>query len=286
MMSLISLSQRQMLQNQMQKGILSHAYLFHGAHSDKLKVTVREFLYEIAINGNSCEPQLLRNRVNDGMIPDILEIDEDSKSIKIDSIRNIISFLSIRPQELKNRIAVIYNASDMTEQAQNALLKTLEEPAGGAVIVLASSSESGLLNTIISRVMEINVFDDNSQTKTDIGFLIQRIEQTVLMGDVAMIFSTADSLSKDKGKLKDYLTELHKIFGQIASDKITENDGRCESIRVLSENMSAQCAINMQKIIMDTLRYINQNASALLALEVMMIRLQEEFNAENSWNTI
>lgn len=80
-----------------------------------------------------------------------LHILEAKNSIKIDQIRDLQYKLSLKPYSSKYKIAIILEAHLMTAQAQNALLKTLEEPSGHAVLILTSPSEYLLLPTIVSR---------------------------------------------------------------------------------------------------------------------------------------
>jgi len=70
---------------------------------------------------------------------------------KVDEFRDAISFLSQRPVEGAFKAVVIADADNMTTQAANSMLKTLEEPPSGTVIVLQARSVSGVLPTIASR---------------------------------------------------------------------------------------------------------------------------------------
>lgn len=91
--------------------------------------------------------------------PDILEIDvpEDKRTIGIEAIRNLIKFLNTKPFSHKLKWVVIYNADKMTTEAQNALLKTLEEPEEYMHIALEARSEELLLATIVSRCKRIRI---------------------------------------------------------------------------------------------------------------------------------
>ena len=80
-----------------------------------------------------------------------LQAQEGSKSIKIEQLRSLLSALSLNPQESGRRVIVIINIETMTVQAQNALLKSLEEPQSSDFYILTSSNERLVLPTIISR---------------------------------------------------------------------------------------------------------------------------------------
>jgi len=77
--------------------------------------------------------------------------------VRIDAIRGLVTELALLPVEGGTRVAVIERAHRMNEDAQNALLKTLEEPPGGVVIVLCAVDEDRLLPTIRSRCARLRL---------------------------------------------------------------------------------------------------------------------------------
>lgn len=92
-------------------------------------------------------------RVVSGTHPDLLvpSADEKERSVKVDHLRDIIHALSMHAAEGGERVVLIENAQRMTPQAQNALLKSLEEPDEATHFILTASGESGLLSTVRSR---------------------------------------------------------------------------------------------------------------------------------------
>lgn len=90
--------------------------------------------------------------------PDLLVVsNEERSSIGIEKVREIISWLNTKPFQSKNKSVIIQNAHLLTVEAQNALLKTLEEPPGSSQIVLTGSHKSRLLPTIVSRCAVLNL---------------------------------------------------------------------------------------------------------------------------------
>ena len=94
-----------------------------------------------------------------GTHPDLhwLRIPEDKKSIGVDQVREVCEQLSMTSMRRGYRVAVIAPAEKMTPSAQNALLKTLEEPAPRTVLVLVTARPSALLATLRSRCQRIEV---------------------------------------------------------------------------------------------------------------------------------
>lgn len=91
--------------------------------------------------------------------PRLTVIEPDNGSISIDAIRNLQHTLSLKGGSSdERRIALIIDSHTLGEEAQNALLKTLEEPPAGAIIILTSSNATSLLPTVRSRTQELAVY--------------------------------------------------------------------------------------------------------------------------------
>ncbi len=156
-------------------GRLSHAYLLHGDNSD----TINEFSIGFAqlagclkrqMDGNSCGTCAACRQIKSGTYPDLFILSPVSKSRKIqigkdsddpDSIREFQSFFHLSPSFPNGKkIGILYDAECMTPSAQNAFLKTLEEPPGNSILILCSSRPQILLTTIRSRCQALLILDN------------------------------------------------------------------------------------------------------------------------------
>jgi DNA polymerase-3 subunit delta' len=91
-------------------------------------------------------------RIERGLHPDVVVLEPgDSGSIKVDSVRDVIDRAGYRPFEGRRRVVIIDQADALVPQAQNALLKTLEEPPSSSVFILVSAWADSLLPTVLSR---------------------------------------------------------------------------------------------------------------------------------------
>jgi hypothetical protein len=129
------------------QGSGSHALLLHGElGAGKEKVSLE--LAHNLLGEKSLELQ-----------PYFSHIVPDGKSIGIEKIRQLQSFLQLKTTgtAVIRRVAIITDAERMTDEAQNALLKALEEPPVDTVIIMSSSKPSGLKQTIMSRVQQVRI---------------------------------------------------------------------------------------------------------------------------------
>ena len=143
---------------------ISHSYLFIGIEGIGKKLIATEFAKAIlCLNDkkycNNCKSCIEFDSDNN---PDFLYIEPDGNSIKIDQIREMQKKLQEKPIISKNKVYIINNADKMTTEAQNSLLKTLEEPPEFVTIILIGSNENMFLTTIKSRcmILHFNKIDD------------------------------------------------------------------------------------------------------------------------------
>ena len=150
------------LQNAIMLGKVSHAYIFSGEDGSGKKTLADAFAMtlqcekggkEACMNCPSCKKALTRNH------PDIIYLKpEKDNVIKVDDIREQINNdMAIKPYSGNKKIYIINHADRMNEAAQNALLKTIEEPPEYGIIILLSENEEKFLPTIRSRCVTIEI---------------------------------------------------------------------------------------------------------------------------------
>ncbi len=146
------------LQTAIKSDNISHAYIFEGANGIGKRETALAFSSMLMCETDDapCGECKACQLIQQSSHPDFQEVylDED-KSISVEDIRNILKGIIIRPLYSKYKIFVINNADNMTIQAQNALLKSLEEPPGYIVFILTVQSGAAMTATIRSRCQRI-----------------------------------------------------------------------------------------------------------------------------------
>ncbi len=141
---------------------LSHAYLFEGIAGVGKMTMAKELIRALLCTGPqadhmACGRCLSCRTIDSGNHPDVIEIDRgDKTSIGVDVIRDrLVHDVSIPPYQSSRKVYVIRDADLMSAGAQNALLKTLEEPPAYVLILLIARSSENFLPTVLSRVIRL-----------------------------------------------------------------------------------------------------------------------------------
>ncbi|MGN1248894.1 MAG: DNA polymerase III subunit delta' [Candidatus Spyradocola sp.] len=135
-------------------GSVVHAFLIHGeagCGKRTLAMTLSMALHCEKKGGQPCMACGPCKRMLAGTHPDHIVVKNDKTIISVDEVRDLIDALSEKPYEGGFRTVVIEDADKLNDRAQNALLKTLEEPDGRTVFFLLTARKEALLPTIRSR---------------------------------------------------------------------------------------------------------------------------------------
>jgi DNA polymerase-3 subunit delta' len=136
----------------------SHAYLFRGPRGSGKRAAARAFAAEL-IAAASADPEDARRRalLDPSPHPDLVWLAPAGAQHMVEEVRErVIRAAAYRPFEGGKRVFVVEAAEAMRDESQNALLKTLEEPPGFVHLILLSSDQEGLLETVASRCQAID----------------------------------------------------------------------------------------------------------------------------------
>lgn len=150
------------LQNAISMNKVSHAYIINGERSSGKEFVAKIFAMTLQCEKQGTEPCGECHSCKQAMSqnhPDIIFVShEKPNTIGVEDIRNQINNdIVIKPYSGPRKIYIMNEGEKMTVQAQNALLKTLEEPPGHAVILILTANVDAFLPTILSRCVVLNM---------------------------------------------------------------------------------------------------------------------------------
>ena len=290
---------KELLQNSIKTNNLVHSYMFVGPDGIGKKLFADAFAKMILCEEhnsscNECNSCILFSSQNH---PDFMVIDaENSKEIKIAQVRFLQEKIAEKPVVSSKNVYIINNVDLMNTEAQNCLLKTLEEPPEYAVIILVLSNESKLLNTIKSRCTKItfnrltndellkyaniNKIDINSHLLSICEGSISRLIQlkdnlsvyndldliinNLANSDIVDIWNNAEILYKSKDEIMDFLNYFNITF----LDKL--------------RNTNDEKYINIIKIVEKTKNRLSANANYDMSVDNLLLQIWEEFHENHN----
>lgn len=200
---------------------ISHGYMFLGISGIGKYLFAKEFAKAILCNNetgcNNCKSCIEFDGSNN---PDYQTINPDENSIKIEQIRLMNSKIYEKPIISNKKVYIINNADAMTKEAQNCLLKTLEEPPEYAVIILIGTNENMFLNTIRSRCVKVNfnkIKDDDLKK-----LLLEKFDYSNVSENMLKLFSGSLEKAINLKDKEDTYTEIEQVFNNIENINIID----------------------------------------------------------------
>lgn len=295
---------KKILSNSIINKNIVHSYLFYGPEGIGKKIFAKEFAKMILCNGegqekpcNECKSCIEFDSDNN---PDFFIIEQDGSSIKIDQIRQMQKSVLEKPIESSKKVYIIDNCHLMTKEAQNCILKTLEEPQEYIVIIMISSNEYSILPTVKSRCTKI-YFKELADSEI-FKYIGNNYEGMLLENDLIKLcggsISKADFIIKKidiLNQVKDFINsvehanKLHFIQGnQLFNDNKEDINIILEYVYILlfqaieKNKRNINGYISSMKIVEKTKYKLLNSNNYDMTIDNMLINIWEEINEKNS----
>lgn len=285
---------KELLTNSIKFNKTSHSYLFIGTEGIGKQMIAKEFAKMIlCIDENKyCDKCKSCIEFDTNNNPDFKIIEPDGNSIKIEQIREFQSKVAEKPIISNRKVFIINDSDKMTQEAQNCLLKTLEEPPEFVTIILIGSNESAFLSTIKSRCMILH-FDKISNKQ--IQEYLEKNYQVKIESKI-MIDAFQGSIGKalQLGEKQEEYEKIERIIYNLEKqDKINilnmseiiykAKDEKFEVLDYMNivlvnlarkSNKYARCV----QIVENTKKRLQSNANYDMCIDNMLFSLWEEVN--------
>lgn len=295
---------------------VAHAYLFSGIEGCGKKKTALAMVQAVFCGKEeACGVCPSCRKIANGQHPDLHILEPDGAFIKIDQIRELQKELAYRPFEAPKKACIIDGAEKLNLSSGNALLKTLEEPPGNALMILITAERSAVLQTILSRcqtldfqplpaeMVEARLLREQFpaeaarvaaslsggslkravEVATD-GVLEGRVNflERVLalnLKEVNALFAASEEFAADKEGLPGFLELLLSFLRDVLIYRSTPEALTNSDLAHLVAREAARCPqqriIDLIEQLLATRRMLVRNVNARLALEVFFMRLAE-----------
>lgn len=290
------------LETSFENNSILHSYLFLGTEGIGKRQIALEFARALLCLeggkiGCTCKSCLCFNGQNH---PDFVLVEPEGGLIKIDMIRNIIKKSAEKPILSGRKVYIINDFETANLPAQNCLLKTLEEPPKDVVLILISSNDNLIVNTIKSRCMTVKFKNiSNDELKE---YAIKNIGYEDVSENLLEAFGgSIGKATTMKDKQEKYI-EIDNLLSNISKSDIIEimksvdilgdKDHKLDVIDNLnymivslySKSKEEEKYANCIPLVNETIQKLKANGNFKMSIDSMMLTMWEELNEDSNRN--
>ena len=203
--------------------MLNHAYMLISSDEEYVKALAKHVAKHImCVTNNACNKCNQCVKIDKNEHADLVILPASKKNIVVDDVENIVTESYVLPLEGEKKIYILNNFDQATVQAQNKLLKTLEEPPSSVVFLITATNENNVLATIRSRCKKLFVprINDDVLVKYISSAYPENAntDRVVKIADGSLTTAIKFLTNQDMFKIKDLCVEIVNVFDK--SDKV------------------------------------------------------------------
>ena len=189
-------------------------------------------------------------------------------SIGIEEIRETEYQIQLKPYFFPLKISFIENADRLTIEAQNAFLKTLEEPPSHCLIILSVEKKSSLLPTVLSRCQIINLPGKvQVELNDDEEKILTKSFDTILNGDIGQKFLCAETWGKDKKSAEEALAKISMLGQKLLLAPLISHETKNQDLDIKTKRR----LVNFLHQIITYRKYLDANINPRFTLENLFL---------------
>ena len=296
-----NITKREELNKIIKSNSLLHSYLFFGEEGIGKKLIAKEFAkkilcetHEEECNCKSCNCFETNNH------PDFQIINEQGENITISQVRELIKNVYEKPILSTKKIYIINDADKMNVEAQNCLLKTLEEPPEYLCFILIVSNMDMILSTIKSRCTKINF---NKLTTEELIQVLKgnNIDVKNISEKMYILFNGSIGKALNILKNKEVYMQIDNFLNMLDNNNKLDflTKGKNVFIKENIYELLEYCIViffyygrkennkkylNCEKIVQKTINNLKRNCNYDMSIDQMLYQIWEEVNENDSWS--
>ncbi|MBO5944291.1 MAG: hypothetical protein J6Q50_03220 [Clostridia bacterium] len=211
--------------------------------------------------------------------PDIFETDgvikSKSKIFAVDSVREIRDDAFVLPNESDSKVYILKNAQNMNDQAQNAILKILEEPPSYVFFIIVTTSRSTMLETVLSRVQTYSLLSDEEQiTDKECDAVKNFVKALLNVNELALVEQTAVFIKNNQ-----FAKRVLGLLSEVFRDALVFKSGYSREVRFSEEvnalynKLTAKSLMQLVEVCDELMDSIDRNCNNNL----LVVRMCYEF---------
>lgn len=245
------------LKNQITHNRIAHAYLFSGTRGTGKTSTAKIFARAVNcpnnVKGDPCDQCEVCRQISAPGVMDIIEIDAASNR-GVDEIRDLREKVKYPPSIGRYKVYIIDEVHMLTQEAFNALLKTLEEPPGHVIFILATTEPHKLPATILSRCQRFDF------KRVSIQDMVARMAYICQAMNISIQPKALELVAKNaEGALRDALSILDQCLSLVEEEETITYEDIIDTLGLASDGWLYDISQSMiEQNIQDTIKFLHQ----------------------------